>query len=148
MRVVEGYRRRGLEISFANGCFDMLHVGHVRYLQSARQQGDRLVVGLNNDKSVRRLKGEKRPLIPELERAEILSALEAVDDIVLFSDPTVDRLLLAIRPDVHCKGSDYTEETVPERQTVLSYGGRVAIVGGPKVRSTRDFVGKIQDRKP
>ncbi|HSR68366.1 MAG TPA: adenylyltransferase/cytidyltransferase family protein [Acidobacteriota bacterium] len=134
----------GGKVAFANGCFDLLHVGHIRYLHAARQLADRLVVGVNSDASVSRLKGEGRPLMPEDERAEILSALQCVDDLVIFDDPTVDRLLLAIRPDFHCKGTDYTEESVPERETVLSYGGRIAIVGDPKDHSTSQFLKKTR----
>ncbi|HSR50927.1 MAG TPA: adenylyltransferase/cytidyltransferase family protein [Acidobacteriota bacterium] len=134
----------GGKVAFANGCFDLLHVGHIRYLVAARQLADRLIVGLNSDDSVARLKGPGRPLMPQDERAEILSALECVDDVVIFDDPTVDRLLLTIRPDFHCKGTDYTEESVPERETVLSYGGRIAIVGDPKDHSTSEFLDKTR----
>jgi D-glycero-beta-D-manno-heptose 1-phosphate adenylyltransferase len=142
-QIAEEARRAGKVVVFANGCFDLLHVGHVRYLQAARRQGDVLIVALNADRSVRKLKGEGRPFMPGSERAEILAALEAVDHLLLFEDDTVDRLLLEIRPDVHCKGTDYTEETVPERETVRSYGGRVAIVGDPKERSTREYLKRM-----
>jgi rfaE bifunctional protein nucleotidyltransferase chain/domain len=141
--VVEGHRQAGQTSVFANGCFDLLHVGHIRYLQGARALGDYLVVGLNSDDSVRRLKGPGRPLMPESERAEILAALSCVDYLVVFNEPTVERLLRALRPDIHCKGSDYTEDSVPEREVVLSYGGRVAIVGDPKDHSTRDLIKEI-----
>jgi D-glycero-beta-D-manno-heptose 1-phosphate adenylyltransferase len=138
--VVAALKTSGKTVVFANGCFDLLHVGHIRYLQSARQLGDALVVGLNNDESVRRLKGTQRPLMPENERAEILAALACVDYVVLFQEPTVERLLRVLKPDIQCKGTDYTEETVPEREVVRSYGGRVAIAGDPKDHSTRDLI--------
>jgi len=138
--VVAALKTSGKTVVFANGCFDLLHVGHIRYLQSARQLGDALVVGLNNDESVRQLKGPQRPLMPENERAEILAALACVDYVVLFQEPTVERLLRVLKPDIQCKGTDYTEETVPEREVVRSYGGRVAIAGDPKDHSTRDLI--------
>jgi len=138
--VVAALKASGKTVVFANGCFDLLHVGHIRYLQSARQLGDALVVALNNDESVRRLKGPQRPLMPENERAEILAALACVDYVVLFQEPTVERLLRLLKPDIQCKGTDYTEETVPEREVVRSYGGRVAIAGDPKDHSTRDLI--------
>ncbi len=129
-------RRAGMTVAFANGCFDLLHVGHVRYLQGARAEGERLVVAVNSDSSVRRLKGEGRPILNEGARAELVGALACVDYVVVFDDPTVDRLLTVLKPDVHCKGTDYTVDTVPERETVRAYGGRVAIVGDPKDHST------------
>ena len=137
--IVKRLREQGKRVVFANGCFDVLHVGHIRYLKGARELGDRLIVGLNGDESVRKLKGSGRPRMPAEERAEILSAIAYVDDVILFDDPTVDRLLAALRPDIHCKGTDYSEETVPERETVLSYGGRIAIVGDPKDHSSRNY---------
>lgn len=136
-------RRAGHTISFANGCFDLLHVGHVRYLQGARAEADRLVVAVNSDASVRRLKGEGRPILDEAARAELVAALACVDYVVVFGDATVDRLLAALKPDVHCKGTDYTADTVPERETVRAYGGRVAIVGDPKTHSTRELLTKL-----
>ncbi|RPJ53720.1 MAG: D-glycero-beta-D-manno-heptose 1-phosphate adenylyltransferase [Acidobacteria bacterium] len=136
-------RKVGRTVVFGNGCFDLLHVGHIRYLQGARELGDILILALNGDRSVQKLKGPGRPLMPELERAEILAALECVDYIVIFDDPTVDRLLNELQPDVHAKGTDYSVETVPERTTVLSYGGRIAIVGDPKEHSTRDYLKRI-----
>ena len=145
LETLKPLRRQGLKVAFANGCFDLLHVGHIRYLQAARQLAGRLVLALNSDASVRQLKGPGRPLMPQQERAEILSALSCVDDIVIFDDPTVDRLLRTIRPDFHCKGTDYSEETVPERETVLSYGGRIAIVGDPKDHSSREYIGRRQE---
>ena len=136
-------RRAGARIVLANGCFDILHVGHVRYLEAARALGDLLVVGLNSDDQVRRLKGEGRPLMPERERAEVVASLRAVDLVTIFPEPTVEALLLAIRPDIHAKGTDYTEETVPERDVVRSYGGRIAIVGDPKDHSSTEMAKKV-----
>lgn len=133
-------RKHGARIVLANGCFDVLHVGHVRYLEGARSLGDLLVVGVNSDEQVRRLKGEGRPLVPERERAEVVAALRAVDFVTIFNEPTVEALLRVIKPEVHAKGTDYTEETVPERDVVLSFGGRVAIVGDPKRHSTSDLL--------
>jgi rfaE bifunctional protein nucleotidyltransferase chain/domain len=140
---VAAERRAGRTIAFANGCFDILHVGHVRYLEGARREGDCLVVAVNDDASVGRLKGTGRPLLPGSARGEIVAALRAVDYVVLFPDATVERLLRLITPDVHCKGTDYTEATVPERAVVAEYGGRIAIVGDPKDHSTRDLVARI-----
>ncbi len=131
-------RRNGARVVFANGCFDLLHVGHVRYLEGARSLGDLLVVGINSDEQVRALKGEGRPFMPERERAELVSALRAVDLVTIFSEPNAEALLRALRPDVHAKGTDYTEETVPERDVIRSLGGRVAIVGDPKQHSTSE----------
>ena len=136
-------RRDGCSIALANGCFDLLHVGHVRYLQGAAAEADRLVVAVNTDQSVAVLKGPGRPVLPEADRAEVVSALRGVDYVVLFADATVERLLNALRPDVHCKGTDYTVETVPERAVVRAYGGRTAIVGDPKRHATRDLVARI-----
>lgn len=138
-------RRDGRTIAFANGCFDLLHVGHVRYLQGARAEADRLVVAINSDQSTRGLKGEGRPILDEAARAELVGALRCVDYVVLFDDPTVDRLLNLFKPDVHCKGTDYTPDTVPERETVRAYGGRVAIVGDPKDHSTRELLIRLGD---
>ncbi len=143
---VEKHRRAGRTIVLANGCFDLLHVGHIRYLQGARNLGDVLIVGLNSDRSVLELKGVGRPLMPEKERAEILSALECVDFIVIFDEPSVENLLRALRPDVHCKGTDYTRESVPEREVVRSYGGKVEIAGDPKDHSTRDLIREILEK--
>ena len=136
-------RRRGMTIAFANGCFDLLHVGHVRYLQGAALEADLLVVAVNDDAVVRRLKGKDRPIVGERERAELIDALRGVDYVTLFGDLTVGPLLEALRPDVHCKGTDYTVETVPERAIVQAYGGRTAIVGDPKDHSTRDLLARI-----
>jgi rfaE bifunctional protein nucleotidyltransferase chain/domain len=141
-------RREGRTIAFANGCFDVLHVGHVRYLQGARAEADRLIVAINSDASTRGLKGEGRPILDERARAELVAALACVDYVVIFDDPTVDRLLNLLKPDVHCKGTDYTAETVPERETVRAYGGRVAIVGDPKDHSTRELLAKLGAPRP
>ncbi len=143
----ERLRQEGRQVVFANGCFDLFHVGHVRYLEGARQQGDVLVVGVNSDRSVRQLKGEGRPLLPEDARAELLAAMECVDYVVVFDDFTAENLLRDLRPDVHCKGTDYTEATVPEREVVRSWGGRVVIVGDPKDHSTRDVLARIAQLK-
>lgn len=142
----EELRRRGRRISFANGCFDMLHVGHVRYLAGAKSQGDVLVVGLNSDAGVARLKGPGRPLLPAEARAELVAALESVDYVVVFEEPDVSSLLEELRPDVHCKGTDYTNETVPERDVMKRLGGAVRIVGDPKDHSTRDILADIARR--
>jgi D-glycero-beta-D-manno-heptose 1-phosphate adenylyltransferase len=136
-------RKGGARIVFANGCFDLLHVGHVRYLEAARSLGDLLVVGVNGDEQVRRLKGEGRPYVPERERAETVASLRAVDYVTVFHEPTVTELLLALRPDIHAKGTDYTEESVPEREVVRSYGGRVQIVGDPKEHSSTEMLGRV-----
>lgn len=142
-RLVAADRRAGKRIAFANGCFDILHVGHVRYLEGAAREADRLIVAVNDDGSVRELKGEGRPILPADARAELVAALRCVDYVVLFPERSVERLLLALRPDVHCKGTDYTVDTVPERETVRAYGGRIAIVGDPKDHSTRDLLAKL-----
>ena len=136
-------RRRGARIVLANGCFDLLHVGHIRYLEAARRLGDILVVGINSDEQVKGLKGANRPLMPENERAEIVAALRFVDLVTIFGEPTVAELIRAIRPDVHAKGTDYTEETVPEREIVREYGGRTAIVGDPKDHSTTALIALV-----
>ena len=133
-------RRHGARIVLANGCFDILHVGHVRYLEAAKGLGDLLVVGINSDEQVRRLKGTGRPFVPERERAEVIASLRVVDLVTIFNEPTVEALLAAFRPDIHAKGTDYTEETVPEREAVRAYGGRVAIVGDPKDHSSSQMV--------
>jgi rfaE bifunctional protein nucleotidyltransferase chain/domain len=144
--ILAGHRAAGRTVVFANGCFDLIHVGHVRYLQGARREGDVLVVGINSDRSVRMLKGRGRPLAAQAERAEIVASMECVDHVVVFDATTVDGILLELRPEVHAKGTDYTETTVPERATVLSYGGRVAIVGDPKDHSTRDLIRLLSSR--
>jgi rfaE bifunctional protein nucleotidyltransferase chain/domain len=146
--LVEADRALGRTIALANGCFDLLHVGHIRYLEGAAAQADRLIVAVNDDESVRRLKGAGRPILPVADRAELVASLRAVDYVVVFSEPTVASLLETIKPDVHCKGTDYTPETVPERDVVARYGGRVAIVGDPKTHSTRELVARIRSEQP
>ena len=141
--IVERERREGRTIAFANGCFDLLHVGHVRYLQGAAQEADRLIVAVNDD-AVAGGKGPGRPILPAPDRAELVAALRGVDYVVIFPEPTVTPLLQLLRPDVHCKGTDYTADTVPERDTVRAYGGRVAIVGDPKDHSTRDLLARLR----
>ncbi|MCM3904502.1 MAG: adenylyltransferase/cytidyltransferase family protein [Pyrinomonadaceae bacterium] len=140
---VQAARHNGAKIVFANGCFDVLHVGHIRYLKGARALGDLLVVGINSDRQVAVLKGPGRPIMSDIERAEMVASIAAVDLVTVFDEPTVENLLLALRPDVHAKGTDYTEETVPERDVARSYGGRVAIVGDPKNHSTSEILGKM-----
>ena len=142
-RVAE-WRHSGEPIVLANGCFDLLHVGHIRYLHGAKSLGGKLVVAMNSDASVARLKGAGRPLVPAAERAEIVAALTDVDAVVLFDEPDVRALIREIRPDVQAKGTDYTQENVPERDEVLAYGGRVEIVGDPKDHSTTDFLARLQ----
>jgi len=139
-------RKSGARIVLANGCFDILHVGHVRYLEGAKALGDLLVVAINSDEQVRALKGSGRPLVPERERAEIIASLRPVDFVTIFTEPTVESLLRALRPDVHAKGTDYTEDSVPERDVVRSYGGRVAIVGDPKDHSTSEMIQQLGER--
>src|SRR5215217_1088147 len=136
-------RNSGARIVFANGCFDVLHVGHVRYLEGARRLGDILIVGINSDEQVALQKGAGRPVLPARERAEIVAALESVTYVTIFDEPTVSELLLALKPDVHAKGTDYTTDTVPERDVVRSYGGEVAIVGDPKDHSTSAIIERI-----
>ena len=136
-------RRQQRTIGFANGCFDLLHVGHIRYLEASAAEADALVVAINDDRSVERLKGQGRPIMSDAHRAELVAALRCVDYVVIFPEPTVTALLEALRPDVHCKGTDYTVESVPERAIVQAYGGRTAIVGDPKDHSTRDLLGRI-----
>ena len=143
-RRVQQARDAGRTVALANGCFDVLHVGHVRYLQGARAEADVLVVGINGDASVLRLKGEGRPVMPAADRALVVAALRSVDHVVVFEEDDVARLLLELRPDVHCKGTDYTPETVPERDVVRSYGGRVAIVGDPKDHDTTRLLARLR----
>ena len=137
--IIETLKKKGKRIIFANGCFDVLHVGHIRCLNDAKDLGDILIVAVNDDKSMRMIKGEGHPLMPESERMEILAALRCVDYITLFSEKTVDSLLLKLKPHVHAKGTDYTVETVPERETVLSYGGEIAITGDQKNHSSSEI---------
>ena len=140
---ISAAKKNGKRIVFANGCFDVLHVGHVRYLEAAKALGDLLIVAINSDAQARRLKGEGRPLMPQDQRAEIVSALAAVDFVTIFEEPTVAELLLALKPDIHAKGTDYTVDTVPERDVVRSYGGRVAIAGDPKDHSSSEMIEKV-----
>ena len=142
---VAAERRAGRTIAFANGVFDLLHVGHVRYLEGARREADVLVVAVNDDACVRALKGPDRPVLPAADRAELVAALRCVDAVVVFPEATVTPLLELLRPEVHCKGTDYTVATVPERETVRAYGGRTAIVGDPKGHSTRDVLRAIRE---
>ena len=139
----ERWRRAGERVVLANGCFDVLHVGHIRYLQAARELGSRLVVGVNADERVKSLKGAGRPVMPAAERAEILAALEAVDAVVVFPEPDVRALIREIRPNVHAKGTDYTTENVPERDEVIAYGGRIAIVGDAKDHSATEIIRRM-----
>lgn len=141
-------REQGRTIAFANGCFDLLHVGHVRYLRAAAAEADRLVVAVNDDRSVTALKGPGRPVLPAEGRAELVGALRGVAYVVIFSDATVERLLTLLRPDVHCKGTDYTVDSVPEREVVKAYGGRTAIVGDPKSHASRDMFARIAGSRP
>jgi rfaE bifunctional protein nucleotidyltransferase chain/domain len=141
---INAARAAGRTVALANGCFDLFHVGHIRYLAGAAELADVLVVGLNSDAQVRALKGEKRPFMPENERAEIVAALKCVDFVTIFDEPTVTELLRAIKPDFHAKGTDYTVETVPEREVVREFGGQVAIVGDPKDHSSSDFLARLR----
>ena len=140
---VAAEKAKGRRIVLANGCFDVLHAGHIRYLAGARALGDVLVVGVNSDQQVTKLKGAGRPVLAEADRAELVASIESVDVVTIFDEPTVTELLLAIKPDVHAKGTDYTEESVPERDVVRSFGGRVAIVGDPKNHSTSEILKKV-----
>ncbi|HON86307.1 MAG TPA: adenylyltransferase/cytidyltransferase family protein, partial [Syntrophorhabdaceae bacterium] len=142
--IINEEKARGKRIVFGNGCFDILHVGHIRYLRGAKELGDCLVVAVNDDTSVETLGKRKKVVTPVDERVEIISAIDCVDYITVFSEPTVERLLRELKPDIHAKGTDYTEDSVPERDIVLSYGGRVAIVGDPKNHSTTDIIKTIQ----
>ncbi len=137
-------REQGLTHALANGGFDLLHVGHVRYLEAAKGEADRLIVAVNNDESVRELKGANRPVLAEHDRAELVAALRAVDYVVIFPEATVAPLLALLQPEVHCKGTDYTVHSVPERETVRAYGGRIAIVGDPKAHSTSDLLTRLR----
>jgi D-glycero-beta-D-manno-heptose 1-phosphate adenylyltransferase len=148
-RRAESWRAGGEKITLANGCFDLLHVGHVRYLHAAKQLGGRLVVAINSDDSVRKLKGEGRPIMPAEERAEILGALSDIDAVVIFPEPDVRTLVREIRPDIHAKDTDYTAKSVPERDTVVECGGRVEIVGDPKDHSATDLIrNRLEARRP
>lgn len=141
--IVDREKTKGKRIVLANGCFDLIHVGHIRYLKEAKTQGDVLIVALNSDPSVHNLKGKGRPILNEKERVEIISSFYFVDYVTVFDELNVEHILRTLKPHVHAKGSDYTKETVPERETVLSYGGEIAITGGPKVKNTSDISSKI-----
>jgi rfaE bifunctional protein nucleotidyltransferase chain/domain len=144
LQAIAADRAAGRTIAFANGCFDLLHVGHVRYLQAAAREADLLVVAINDDQSVACLKGPGQPILAGVDRAQIVAAVRGVDYVTLFPEMNVTPLLLALKPEVHCKGTDYTIDTVPERETVAGYGGRIAIVGDPKDHSTRDLLARIR----
>jgi len=141
--IIEKHKLDGEKIVLANGCFDLIHVGHVRYLKESKKQGDVLVVALNSDSSVRKLKGKARPILLEKERAEIIASFYFVDYVTFFNEAKVEQVLLALKPQVHAKGSDYTVDTVPERETVKKYGGETAITGGPKIKSTSEVIREI-----
>ena len=144
VEAVEAARMNGYRIVLANGCFDLLHVGHLRYLAGAKALGDLLVVGVNSDTQARRLKGEGRPFMPEMERAEMLAALRVVDLVTVFDEPTVETLIRIVRPDIHAKGTDYTVDTVPERDVIREVGGHVAIVGDPKDHSSTQIIDDVR----
>jgi rfaE bifunctional protein nucleotidyltransferase chain/domain len=143
--IVKEERKKGRKIVFANGCFDIIHVGHIRYLKEAKTLGDLLIVAINSDSSAKKLKGDGRPVTPENERAEIVAAIEYVDYVTIFNEPNVSNLLLALKPDIHAKGTDYTEDSVPEANTVRAYGGRVAITGDKKERSSTEIIKKVKE---
>jgi rfaE bifunctional protein nucleotidyltransferase chain/domain len=145
-KIIAAEKAAGRTVVLANGCFDLFHVGHIRYLREARSRGDILVVAVNSDSSVRRLKGQARPILPQSERAEILASFAFVDYVTIFREPNVEKVLLALEPTIHIKGSDYTKDTVPEKDTVKKYGGKVGIAGGPKVRSTSEIIKMIAGR--
>ena len=142
-KISAAWKAAGKTIVLANGCFDLFHVGHIRYLREAKEKGDILIVAINSDASVRRLKGKARPILPQNERAEILASFSFVDYVTIFRGPNVEKVLLALKPTIHVKGSDYTEDTVPEKDTVKKCGGKVAIAGGPKIRSTSEIIKSI-----
>lgn len=144
--IVEGWRREGLTVALANGVFDLLHVGHVRYLEAAKLLADRLVVAVNSDASTRAYKGPGRPVIPQDERAELLRALRCTDLVLIFDEPDVRAVIRALKPDVHVKGTDYTPESIPERAEVEAYGGRVAVAGDPKNHSTTALLGQLPSK--
>lgn len=145
-KILEAKKHQGKKIVLANGCFDLIHVGHIRYLKESKKRGDILVVALNSDSSIRQLKGGGRPILEEEDRVEIISSFYFVDYVTIFNEKTVEKILLALKPDFQAKGSDYTQESVPERETVASYGGKIVITGGAKVRSTSQLIRKIAAR--
>ena len=147
LTLVNEARAAGSPIILTNGCFDVLHVGHIRYLQGAKELGGFVVVGINSDEQVRKLKGNGRPVQPETERAEIVASLRCVDAVTIFDEPTVEELIKTIRPDIHAKGTDYTNDSVPEREIVIACGGRVAIVGDPKDHSSTELIAEIGGRR-
>ena len=144
--IIEERKHKGEKVVLANGCFDLIHVGHIRYLRESKEKGDILVVALNSDSSVRKLKGKGRPILQEQERVEIISSFEFVDYVTFFDELNVEKVLLTLKPDTHAKGSDYTQDTVPERETVKEYGGAIAITGGPKVKSTSQLIEEIASK--
>lgn len=146
VRRVDQLRGEGASIVLANGCFDLFHVGHLRYLEGAAELGDVMVVAVNSDRQARELKGEGRPFTPQHERAEIIAALKCVDFVTIFDEPTVEELLLALKPDYHAKGTDYSVDTVPEREIVRSFGGTVAIVGDPKDHSSTEIIERLSGK--
>lgn len=146
VRLLASARAEGKRVAFANGCFDVLHVGHIRYLQGAASVADVLVVGVNGDESVRALKGEGRPVMPAAERAELISAIRGVTYVTIFSEKSPSRLLQTLKPDFHCKGTDYTPDSVPEGEVVRAYGGKVVIVGDPKDHSTTEMLRRMKTK--
>jgi len=144
--IIQEHKHKGEKVVLANGCFDLIHVGHIRYLRESKEKGNILVVALNSDSSVRKLKGKGRPILQEQEREEIISSFEFVDYITFFDELNVEKVLLTLKPDTHAKGSDYTKDTVPERETVKEYGGAIAITGGPKVKSTSQLIKEIASK--
>jgi rfaE bifunctional protein nucleotidyltransferase chain/domain len=146
IEIINGHKQKGEKVVLANGCFDLIHVGHIRYLKESRDKGDVLVVALNSDTSVRTLKGKGRPILQEKEREEIISSFYFVDYVTFFDELNVEKILLALKPDIHAKGSDYTEDTVPEKETVKKYGGTIAITGGPKIKSTSQLIEEIASK--
>lgn len=147
VKIITELRRNGAKIALANGCFDLFHVGHIRYLASAKELADILIVGINSDEQVKKLKGENRPFMPANERAEIVSSLRFVDFVTIFDEPTVTELLRAVKPDFHAKGTDYTIDSVPEREIVREYGGQTAIVGDPKDHSSTDLIQLVSSKR-
>ncbi len=145
-KIIQEHKKRGQKVVLANGCFDLIHIGHIRYLKESKKKGDILVLALNSDSSIRKLKGEGRPILNQKERAVIASSFYFIDYITFFDEPNVEKVLLALKPDIHAKGSDYTEETVPEKETVKGYGGTIAITGGPKIKSTSQLIKEIASK--